>query len=174
MVVLGTPACANERSPMPRPSPSVAPQLSSPAPKSVTAAPTGTAEQQILAVYRRYWTTVLPAVAAVPRGERRAILEPIMVEPALSSALALLLSMDRAGHKLYGHAVPVSQVLQRRGNAAALKGCIDSSGTGSVDVETGQYVSRGLRREAVLMTFTLGDDGVWRVYGMYFPKDPRC
>jgi hypothetical protein len=143
----------------------------------VTVAPTasasGSAEGQILALYRRYWTA-LPAAAAVPRAERRAILEPLMVEPALSGALALLLSIERAGHRLFGSAVPVSQVLQRRDGAAALRGCIDSSEMGQIDVDTGKYVSRGRPREAVLMAFQLGDDGTWRVSAMYFPKDPRC
>jgi hypothetical protein len=140
----------------------------------VTTAPTGTAEEQVVALYRRYFTTALPAAAAAPRAERRAILEPLMGEPGLSGALALLLSIDRAGQRLYGQAVPVSHVVQLRDGAAVLKGCINSYEMGRIDVATGKYVTRGQPREAVLMTFKRGEDGTWRVYGAYFPKDPRC
>ncbi|MCW2567427.1 MAG: hypothetical protein JWN54_1524 [Mycobacterium sp.] len=180
LAVLGMSACVGEGSAAPRPSSSLSPSLppapspSSSAPRSVTATPSGTAEEQVLALYRRYWTTVLPAAAAVPRAERRALLEPLMVEPALSGALALLLSIDRAGQRLYGHAVPVSQVVQWRDGAAVLRGCINSYEMGRIDVDTGKFVSRGRPREAVLMAFQIGDDGAWRVSAMYFPKDPRC
>jgi hypothetical protein len=174
LVVLGASACVGEGSATPRSTPSPVSPAPSSTPRSVTAAPTGTDEEQVLALYRRYWTTVLPAAASVPRAQRPAILEPIMVEPALSGALALLLSIDRAGQRLYGHAVPVDQVLQRRDGGAVLKGCLNSYEMGRIDVDTGKYVSRGQQREAVLMTFHRGEDGAWRVYGIYFPKDPRC
>jgi hypothetical protein len=176
LAVLGMAACVGEGSAAPQPSstPSRVPSPSSAAPRSVTATPSGTAEQQVLALYRRYWTTALPAAAAVPRAERRAVLGPLMAEPALSGALVLLLSVDRAGQRLYGHAVPISQTLQWRDGAAVLRGCLNSYQTGRIDVDTGKYVSRGRPREAVLMTFQTGDDGTWRVSAMYFPKDPRC
>jgi hypothetical protein len=172
--VLGVSACVGEGPSTPWPSPTLTPQASSTAPRSVTAAPTGTVEDQIRAVYRHYWTTALPAAAAAPRAERRAILEPVMVEPALSSELALLLSIDREGQELFGHAVPVSQVVQQRGGAAVLRGCLDSHQMGRIEADTGRYVYRGVPREAVLMTFKLGEDGRWRVSGTYLPEDPRC
>jgi hypothetical protein len=134
----------------------------------------GTAQEQILARYRAFWTEVLPAAAAAEPADRRDVLADAMAEPALSATLAWIVTLDRAGQKVYGHAVPVAQLVERKGDTALAKGCLDSSRVGKADAETGKVLSRGLGREAVLVTMKRDADGVWRVYGTYFPKDPRC
>jgi hypothetical protein len=139
---------------------------------SATAATT--AEQQILAQYRRYWTTAFPAAAAAPRAGRRAILQPVVTEPGLSTTLAWLMGLDGAGESVYGRAAPITQTLEEQGELVLARGCLDSSQTGKLQARSGKIITRGLRREAVLMWFKLDSDGVWRVYGSYFPKGARC
>lgn len=131
-------------------------------------------QAQILAAYRRYWTEVFPAAAAAPAKDRRAILEKLMVEPGTSALLAQLLRLDRAGVRVYGEATPISQVVEQEGAMALVRGCIDSYGLAQQETRTGTFKSRGVPREAVLMALRRGPDGGWRVYGTYFPKDPRC
>lgn len=134
----------------------------------------GPDQLHILTLYRRYWTEVLPAAAAAPAGERRAILDKIMVEPGTSALLALLLRLDRAGRRFYGQATLITQVVEQQGATALVRGCINSYGLAQQETATGKFISRGVPREAVLMTFQRTSDGGWRVYGTYFPKDPRC
>ncbi|HEY0485321.1 MAG TPA: hypothetical protein VGD72_03615 [Mycobacteriales bacterium] len=170
LALLGLPACGG--SPTPTPTPARRIPTGEPSPSRVAA--DDTVEKRILARYRALWTDVLPAAAAAPPADRRRILAAAMTEPALSATLAWILALDRAGQRVYGHALPVAELVQQEGGAALVRGCLDSSRVGKADARTGNVLSRGLAREAVLVTLKRDADGVWRVYGTYFPKDPRC
>jgi hypothetical protein len=146
----------------------------SPTAVSSQIASTGTAEEEILAEYRRLWRQVIPAAAAAKPADRRALLEPVLMDPALSEHLAWLIKLDRAGQKSVGRSEPLAEVIQRQGDTAVVKGCLDSSNVATVEVESGTYVGRGLPHEIVVVTFERADDGKWRVSGWKFPKDPRC
>ncbi|HEV7824765.1 MAG TPA: hypothetical protein VGP02_07655 [Mycobacteriales bacterium] len=171
LALLGLAACGGSP-PSALPTPPVPTAAPVPGPSQVSAG--DTAEEQILARYRAFWTEVLPAAAAAKPEDRREVLADAMMEPALSTTLAWIVKLDRAGQKVYGHAVPVAQFVEQEGDTALAKGCLDSSRVGKADAETGKVLSQGLTREAVLVTLKRGGDGVWRVYGTYFPKDPRC
>jgi hypothetical protein len=173
LALLGLTACGGSDAPTPAPGlPSANGGASVPRPAQV--ASDGSAEEQILAQYTAFWTDVLPRAAAAAPAHRREILAAAMTEPALSSTLAWILKLDRAGQEVYGHAVPVAQLVEQRDGTALAKGCLDSSKVGKADAKTGKILSHGLTREAVLVTMKFDPDGVWRVYGTYFPKDPRC
>jgi hypothetical protein len=146
----------------------------SPTAVSSQVASTGTAEEEILAEYRRLWRQVIPAAAAAKPADRRALLAPVMMDPALSEHLAWLIKLDRAGQKSVGRSEPLTEVIQRQGDTAVVKGCLDSSNVATVEVESGAYVGRGLPHEVVVVTFERADDGKWRISGWKFPKDPRC
>jgi DNA helicase TIP49 (TBP-interacting protein) len=131
-------------------------------------------EEQILSVYRKFWVEALPSAYAAERAARRAILEPVMVDPALSEWLVSMVKLDRAGQQRVGQAVLLTQKAERKGNVAVVKGCLDTYNVGKIDVESGRFLGRGLRREAVRVWLVRSDDGAWRVSGTLILKDPRC
>ncbi|HEY0357969.1 MAG TPA: hypothetical protein VGD11_05275, partial [Mycobacteriales bacterium] len=92
-VVLVAGGCSGDgKGPVDPPPPSTA---------SVTpsAPPTGRAEEQILAQYRRFWTETLPAAQAAPAERRRTILAEVAMEPALSFLLDGIHDLDRTGER---------------------------------------------------------------------------
>jgi hypothetical protein len=169
LVLLALTACGGSPSSAPSPVPSA---TAEPQPAQVSSG--DTAEEQIVARYREFWTEVLPAAAAAEPAARRESLADTLMEPALSTTLAWLVKLDRAGQEVYGHAVPVAELVEHKGDTALVKGCLDSSRVGKADAETGKVLSRGLDREAVLVTMKRDGGAEWRVYGTYFPRDPRC
>jgi hypothetical protein len=171
VLVLGASGCTGDsgKGPVDPPLPPSTP--ASPVP---SVSPTGTAEDQILAQYRRFWTETLPAAQSAPPEARRSILAAAAMEPALRSLLDGIRDLDRTGEKAYGHLVPVGETLKRRRDIALVTGCLDSSEAGTTDAKSGRVVSRGPGREAVLVTLKAGEDSVWRVYQTGFPKDQRC
>jgi hypothetical protein len=168
VVVLGASGCTSDgKGPVDPPAPS-----SSAA--SVTPTPTGTVEEQILAQYRRFWTEALPAAQAAPVEKRRAILAQVVMEPALAFLVEGIRELDRAGERAYGRPVPFGETLKRRRGIALVTGCLDSSHAGRLDTASGRILTRGPRRELVLVTLKIGADSVWRIYQTGFPEDSQC
>jgi hypothetical protein len=139
-----------------------------------SAPPTGTAEEQILAQYRRFWTETLPAAQAAPVERRSGILAETVMEPALSFLVEGIRKDHSADEKPYGHAVPIGETLKRRHDLALVTGCLDSSHSGKADAQSGKVLTKGPSRELVLVTLKLGADLIWRVYETGFPDTGRC
>ena len=169
VVVLGVTGCSGDGTgPVDPPVPTTATVTPS-------ASPTGTAEEQILAQYRRFWTETLPAAqAASGDRERTRILAPVVMEPALRLLIGGMAKLDRQGQQAYGQDVPIREVVERQGGTALVTGCLDSSQTGVADRATGERLTVGVPTNPVLVTLKRGDDAVWRVFGTRFPGGRRC
>ena len=174
LVVTGCSGAATRPGVSAPPLASAAPVLTAPSPQSSQVSSVDKVEEQVLSVYRKFWVEALPAAYAAKRAERRAILEPVMVDPALSDWLVSMVRLDRAGQKRVGQAVLLTQDVTRRGNVAVVKGCLDTYNVGKMEVKTHRFVSRGVRRDAVRVWLLRSDDGAWRVSVTMLPKDPRC
>jgi hypothetical protein len=173
-VVLGAAACSGgDPGPVPPPVPPAS--TGSGATSSPQVSPTGTVEEQIIAQYRRFWLEALPAAQAAPPDRRKAILAPVATEPALSFFVAgIYHDEEEMGQKTYGHFIPLTETVKRRGGVALVTGCIDTSKAGKKDATTGRILTRGSGREAMLATLLRGSDSVWRISETGFPKETRC
>jgi hypothetical protein len=170
VVVLGASGCTSDgKGPVDPPVPSSAAVSVTPRPS-----PSGTVEEQILAQYRRFWTEALPAAEAAPPSRRTEILAAVVMEPALSYFVRGIAELDRVGERAYGHAVPVRETVKRRGSTALVTGCLDGSQAGRREAASGRILSRGVEREAVLVTLRAGSDEVWRVFQTGFPETSKC
>jgi hypothetical protein len=163
VVVLGVAGCSgNQKGPVDPPVP------------SPTVRATGTLEEQILGQYRRFWTESLPAAEAADPTQRKEILAPVVMEPALSFLVEGIRQLDGTGQKLYGHAVPIGETVKRGRGIALVTGCLDSSHAGKKDANSGRILTRGSDREFALVTLKVGSDSVWRVYQTGLPEGRRC
>jgi hypothetical protein len=175
VVVLGASGCTGGSGKGPVDPPVLSPTPSSPAASiAPTGSPTGTVEEQILAQYRRFWTDVLPTAEAAAPSQRKSILATVAMEPALSFFVDGIAELDRAGQRGYGHAVPVTETLKRRGGTALVTGCLDGSQAGRRDGASGRILTRGAKSEVVLVTLKVGDDKLWRIYQTGFPETAKC
>jgi hypothetical protein len=137
--------------------------------------PSGTAEEQILAQYRRFWTDSLPsAQAASDANTRSRLLAPTVMEPALSLLVEGMAGLDRKGKRAYGYDIPLREVIERKGDTALVTGCLDSSHTGVKEDRTGRKLTVGVPTNPVFVTLKRASDRIWRVYGTQFPGGRRC
>jgi hypothetical protein len=139
---------------------------------SPTSSPTD--EQQILAQYQRFWTDVLPRAYAAPAVNRRAILKPVVVDPALTRLLRNMSAQDADSKRAYGFDRPLRQKVERVNELSLVRGCLDSSKSGLLNVKTGKKISRGPALNPVLVNLRHGNDGVWRVSFVKFSGGTKC
>jgi hypothetical protein len=142
--ILVVPGCADEGPGpvLPPVPPSQSPSASSsPSPTHVT--PTGTAEQQILAQYRRFCTKTYPAFFAVPAEQRAALLSPVVTEMLLSELLRGARELDRQGRRSTGTPVLLSEAVTRDGANAVVFGCLDMSDVVVINTQSGEVVGTG-------------------------------
>jgi hypothetical protein len=139
-----------------------------------SASPTGTAEEQILAQYKRFWTQALPDAFAAPAADRRAVLAPVAMDPALSQLVTGIANLERRGQTNYGFDQPISQTLRRVKKQALVRGCLDSSHSGLAEIESGKRLQRGDPRNRVLVRLDLDVDNVWRVYAVGYRPEATC
>ncbi len=142
----------------------------SPSSASVTPSPTPSADAA-LAQYRAFWAALTPASKA-PASKRRAMLAPYAADPELTSLLNGIERERSRGRAFYGQDVPrptISQLLAGQG-IAVVDDCQDSSGSGVVDLSTGERLTKGVPRNHVVSTMHRGPDGIWRVASVEYPK----
>jgi hypothetical protein len=176
VVVLALSACGDDRpGPVlpPVPSSGSASATASPAP-SPSVRPTGTAEEQILGQYRRFWTEALPSALAAPEPERRDILRTVVAEPLLAELLRVARLFDVKNEVANGIPVLIHQTVSREAREAVVVGCVDMSTAVRTDRQTGKITYRGKPRDPTHAYFTVGSDGVWRVYSLDEPEGSRC
>jgi len=158
-------ACASNNiktvAPQP-PSTSLTP-LPPPPPPAGTTSPSTDTNQAVLSQYRHFWAA-LPAVSGAPPQDRRALLEPLAVNPELDSLLNGMAKQDSAAKGIYGQNV-LSPRLQSSGQTsiAVVTDCQDSSGSGVADRKTGRHLTVGVKRNPAATTLHQGADGTWRV-----------
>jgi hypothetical protein len=136
--------------------------------------PTGTAEEQILGQYRRFWTETYPTVFSAPADERRALLSPVVGEPLLSELLRIASERDRAGKSTRGTPVLTEPVVSREGGLAVVSDCVDLTDVVLVDRSTGAVTEDGPDRKPTDTYLRRGSDAVWRVYSLNEPRGYRC
>jgi hypothetical protein len=142
--------------------------------RSPSAKPTGTAEEQILAQYRRFWTEVYPAMMVAPAGQRRAILQQLITQPLLKALLETADEFDRRNQESRGAPQLSNIAVSRRGNEGMAVGCVDFTNVPLVDKRTGEIIENRPLRVSSQMNLKRGPDGVWRGYRHYEPREDRC
>lgn len=129
---------------------------------------------KIRAQYRRFWSEVLPEAYNSDSSRRRAILEPYVVDPALSKLLQNMASQDAAGQRAYGVDIPISETIEKVNDLSLVRGCLDSSKSGIRDAATGKKLNRGPERNPVLVNLRRSSEDVWRVSFIKFPGGRVC
>jgi hypothetical protein len=136
--------------------------------------PTGTAEQQILAQYRRFWTETYPRVFAAPTAERRDILRPVVAERLLSELLRIAGELDGEGKWQRGTPAVLGPAVTRQGGLAVVSDCVDMTGVKVVDRSTGQVTYDPPDRKPTESYLRRGADGAWRVYALKDIREYEC
>jgi hypothetical protein len=175
VVVLALAGCGDDSpGPVLPPLPSSGSPSASASP-SPPAKPTGTAEEQILAQYRRFWTEVYTGVEAVPSQDRAAFMRPVVAEPLLSELLRIAAQRDRAGTQLRGTPIVIDPVVTRQGTSAVVSDCVNLTAVVLTNRSTGEVVGgEGTDRRAIDTYLRRGTGGVWRVYSLNDVKDYVC
>lgn len=150
--------------------PSTAGRPSSPTP---SASGTSGGRNAVLAQYETFWQLLTPA-SRLPASERRQKLAAVSADPELRSLLNGIAKQRSQGHAFYGaprpHAV-IKQYLPQQ-DLAVVDDCQDATGAGVVDLRTHRKLTKGVRRNHVVVTLHRGADAVWRVTFVAFPKSP--
>jgi hypothetical protein len=145
--------------------PAPSPSLST----SPTATPTDE-QAELLAQYRKFWTTLTPA-SRLPAAERRAVLAEVAVDPALKSLLNGMSQADLKGEVFYGADVPRPNVrINPDATTALVDDCQDSSHAGIAVKATGKRVTVGVDRNHVSVTMKKQPGGLWKVAYVDYTK----
>ena len=152
-------------------SPSTAEQSSSP--PVPAASGIGGGRDAVLGQYSTFWQVLTPA-SRLPAFERRQKLASVSADPELRSLLNGIAKQRSQGHAFYGAARPhavVKQYLPQQG-LAVVDDCQDATAAGLLDLRTHRQLTRGVRRNHVVVTLHRGADEVWRVTFVSFPRTP--
>lgn len=129
-------------------------------------------QEAILAAYRAFFDAQT-GISEAPAAERRAMLEPLATDPALSRVLRGMLAADDAGEVGYGKEVIDPRVTRVDGDEAEIADCQDTSTAGRKNRSTGKVITRGTPEADVEATMQRGADGTWRVATVDY-KDDEC
>jgi hypothetical protein len=143
----------------------------SPAPLSESSAPTpADGRRELLSQYRALWSHLTEASHA-PASERRAILSRYAADPELSSLLRGMRTADAKGQVFYGQdrARPKITSFSASRGIAVVDDCLDSRHSGLADKRSGEVITRGVRRNHVVVTMHLVSDA-WRVAFVSYPS----
>ncbi len=148
---------------------------SSPPPSStasIAATPGATSERAaLLQQYDAFWRALTPASTSLP-ADRTRLLSRVAIDPELQSLLSGIARERARGRAFYGVDVPRPKIeqLSTAQSLAVVDDCQDSSGSGVIDLATHQKLTKGTRRNHVVVTLNRGADGVWRVAFVSYPK----
>lgn len=140
---------------------------------ATTPTPSAASEHKaILTAYREFFAAQT-RISKAPAAERRAMLEPLATDPALSRVLRGMLAADDADEVGYGKEVIDPRVTRVDGDEAEIADCQDTSGAGRKNRGTGKVITRGTPQAEVEATMQRGADGTWRVATVDY-KDDEC
>lgn len=151
------------------------PSISPSASESLTppvAVTTGTPEEQAAAQAKLFISRALPAAYAAAATQRRTILQPFAIEPALRTYLTTMTDLDKQGRVRRGATTIISQTVERSGNTALVRMCGNTDTSHIFDKSTGQRLTKAGMREIILITLKL-TGSVWKVSGTD-PTDQKC
>lgn len=128
-----------------------------------------------MAQFRKFWTDALPKASAAPAAQRRAILEPVATDPALSQLVDTMRGQEQDGYRGYGVDIVLSAAIEGREKSLVLvRACLDSSNTGLVEVKTQRKVSPGRSKNPVRVNLKPDQIGTWRVSYIDVIEDGTC
>lgn len=134
----------------------------------------GRIRENVLNQYRQF-LRVTSHLTDVPSHERPARIETVATDPILPTIMTNLARMDTAGEVLYGQPIARDPEVELRDDTiAVVRDCQDTSDSGRKKESTGRILSKGVSRAAVVVTFELGDDGVWRASKVVYPSGTKC
>lgn len=120
--------------------------------------------------YRAFWPLLVTIDRRYPPAQWRTVLGRVAADPQLSQAIAVARQQRRIGVRLYGQPHPrAPEVTLSRGKASVFD-CADFSQYGQTDATTGQPRTVGVARNPVKATLIKGEDGVWRVAQVSYPR----
>ncbi len=139
---------------------------------SVTATPTTEADEAaILAAYREFFARQTE-ISMAPKEQRRLLLEPFTVDPALERVLRGMLAAEEIGEVGYGAPEVNPEVDRVDGDEATVLDCQDTREFGRKKVSGGELTTRGIKHATVVVTMKRGADGAWRVASVDYPEKP--
>ncbi|MGQ0631499.1 MAG: hypothetical protein ACT4P1_10680 [Sporichthyaceae bacterium] len=139
-----------------------------------TPGPTSSApseEQTILAAYREFFARQTE-ISLAPKEERRLLLEPFTVDPALERVLRGMFAAEEFGEVGYGAPELDPTVASIDGDEATIADCQDTSETGRKKRTSGKITTKGFDEDSVRTTMRRGPDGSWRVSSVDYVDDP--
>lgn len=140
-----------------------------------SASPSLSEDEHIMAQLRKFWTDALPKAYAAPAAQRRAILEPVTMEPQLSQLLRNMSAQDKEGYRVYGvDKIITASVEEKQDGIVLIDTCLDSTQTGLVEIKTGKKSDQGPAENPIKVNLKRAPDGVWRVSFIELQKGTRC
>lgn len=149
------------------------PTASATSPATTSSATGFPEEQQILAQYRAFFTTLTPASKATAAG-RFMMMQKVATDPALTRVLGGIAAAQHAGEVYYGQDLVRPELTKVVGMTAMLRDCQDSSGAGRLKTSTGKKVTVGRKNDLAIVTMKRGPDGVWRVSTVTYKPAGSC
>jgi len=157
----------------PSPSPSV---VEPPASTSLDPAAQEAADRAAIeAQWIKFWD-VYRDMIRTPDERRDELLAAVVTSPLKETMINEARSAQAAGQDNYGTVqhrifwdIPVAG-----SSVATIADCQDQTGTGIVDVTTGQKVSEGVDQIEIRGQMVESDDGVWRVQALFESGDSSC
>lgn len=134
--------------------------------------PTASQNDAILAAYRAFFARQTD-ISLAGRDDRRALLEPIATDPALSRVLRGMFAADEIGEVGYGEAVVNPTVTKVDGDSATITDCQDTSKSGRMKRAGGKITTRGTSEAKVEATAKRGPDDQWRIATVDY-QDATC
>lgn len=142
---------------------------------AVTPTPTAAADEAdeaaILAAYREFFARQTE-ISMAPKEQRRVLLEPFTVDPALERVLRGMFAAEEIGEVGYGAPEVDPQVDGVNGDKATVLDCQDTREFGRKKVSDGELTTRGIKHAKVVATMQRGADGAWRVASVVYPEEP--
>lgn len=139
---------------------------------SPTPSPTTSETDAIVAAYREFFARQTE-ISAAPKEQRRSLLEPFTVDPALNRVLRGMFAAEDIGEVGYGTPVLAPSVEKIDGDSATVTDCQDTSESGRKKLDGGKITTRGVKNAKAVVTLKRGPEGRWRVSTVAYP-DERC
>lgn len=164
------------------PSPSASPSVPSSAAESSASPPSSEISPQeaadraaIEAQWVKFWRTYAEMIRT-PDDQRDALLSEVVTSPLKEKMVDESRSANVDGQDNYGYVVHrIYWDIPVGGNSVAtIADCQDQTGTGIVDVQTGEKISAGEPRVNIRGQMVKGDDGVWRVQALFVAGKTKC
>ena len=131
-----------------------------------------TDDEMTIAQYRTFWTVALPRAYAAEPAQKPAMLESVVDRPLMNYLLQRIARLQKSGRTSYGHDEPRWHRVEKLSTSprtVLVRGCLDSSGTGVMEMRSGRKLTVGVPNNPVLVKLRRDSGGVWLIVGFHFP-----